>query len=228
MQVDKLSIINAELAGCGENIVTVADNGSPEWNATSAVYEAAIQETIAQHDWTFDTAIATLVRVGNSPDELYTDAMAMPNAALNIVWVRLVEEAASDNSGGAGETPGSSMPVDYKIIGNKICLNLDDFIAEAKYVVDPQTAGTGAWPPLFTKIIRLRVRAAIYRGLKEDDAAADKAEAQADAALQAARTRVDQQQPKRATFNSRAISARFVRRPFVRTPFPWGGTGVPN
>lgn len=216
MQVDKLSIIQSELAILGENQPATADDGSPEWNVCSPAYEAAIQETIQQHNWNFDTQIATLVRVGNSPDDLYHDAMAMPNASLFIVWVQLEE------------FPGARMPADYKIINNQICLNLDGYSAVAKYVVDPQTSGAGNWPALFTKIIRYKVRAAICYGLQEDIESGLKWDAAAETVLQTARTRVDQQNPKRATFNSRAISARFVRRPFIHLPFGWGGTGVPN
>ncbi len=216
MYVDKLSIINDELAELGENPVAVADNGAPEWNVCSPTYEKAIQETIQAHSWDFATNVATLVRVGPSPDDLYADAMAKPNGCLQVIWVRLEE------------SPGVDMPADYKIINNQICLNLDGYSATAKYIVDPQITSTGAWPPLFTKVIRHRVRAAIYRGLQEDPVQADKEEAKAEAVLQMARTRVDQEQPKRATFNSRAISARFVRRPFIHLPFGWGGTGVPN
>lgn len=217
MQVDKLSIIQNECAVLGENPPATADDGSPEWNVCSPEYEAAIQETIQLHDWKFDTQISALVAAGvPSPDDLYADAMAMPNACLQIIWVRLVE------------SPGADFPADYKIINNLICLNLDGYSATAKYMVDPQTSGTGNWPPLFTRIIRHRVRAAIYRGLQEDPEQADKEEAKAEMLLQQARTRVDQQEPKRATFNSRAITARWVRRPFIHLPFGWGGTGVPN
>jgi hypothetical protein len=215
--VDKLSIIQNELAILGDNVPATADDGSPEWNVCSPEYEAAIQETIQLHDWNFDSNTATLVQSATkSPDDLYANAMAMPNACLQIIWVRLQE------------SPGADFPADYKIIDNLICLNLDGYSAIAKYMVDPQTAGTGMWPPLFTRIIRHRVRSAIYRGLHEDPEQADKEEAKVEVLLQQARTRVDQQQPKRATFNSRAITARIVRRPFVRLPFSWGGTGTPN
>jgi hypothetical protein len=216
MNVDKLSIISDQCSILGETPPAAADDGSPEWNCCSPAYEAAIQETIQEHDWSFDTSVATLVRVGASPDDMYSDAMAMPNACLQLIWVRL------------SESPGADMPADYKIIDNNICLNLDAYTATAKYVVDPQTAGTGAWPPLFTKIIRFRINAAICYGLQEDQEAGMKWDAAAAAVLQQARTRVDQQQPKRATFNSRAISARYVRRPFIRTPVGWSGTGTPN
>lgn len=216
MNVNKLSIIADELAEMGENPVAVADDGSPEWNCTSPTYEKAIQETVEAHNWAFDTAIATLVRAGNSPDDLYTDAMAMPANLLSLIWVRL------------SMSPGAEAPVDYKIIGNQICLSLSGFTANAKYTVDPQIAGTGAWPPLFTKIIRLRVKAAIFEGLREDANGARGARAEADAALKSAQFRIDQDNPKRAVFNSRARASRLIRRPYLSTPSPFGGTGTGN
>lgn len=221
MIADKLSIISDQCSELGENPPATADDGSTEWNVCSPAYERAIQETIEQHNWSFETTIATLVRVGPSPDDMYTDAMAMPNACLQLIWVR------------KGEAPfgqGNDFPADYKIIGNQICLNLenDTLQATAQYVLDPQTVGTGPWPPLFTKIIRERVNAAICFGLREDDQAGFAWMKQAEATLQEARTRVDQQQPKRAMFNGRARYARIVRRPWISTPFPWGGTGTPS
>lgn len=216
MNVDKLSIISDQCSLLGENPPATADDGSPEWNVCSPAYETAIQEAIAEHDWSFDTNITTLQRVGASPDDTYDDAMAMPTASLSIVWVRLQQ------------SPGADYQADYKIIGNQICLSLNGFAATCKYVIDPQVAGTGNWPPLFTKIIRTRINAAICFGLKEDEEAGFKWEAAAMAVLQEARTRVDQNQPKRATFNSRAIGARLIRRPYIRFPLSWGGTGSPQ
>jgi hypothetical protein len=64
--------------------------------------------------------------------------------------------------------------------------------------------------------------------LHEDPAQADKEEGKALMALSQAATRSDQNNPKRRTFNSPAISARRVRRPWLKTPFDWGGTSVPS
>lgn len=205
---DKLSVINDALAELGDNLVAVADNGSDEWTTASPAYENAVRETIEAHSWSFDTNVATLVRQNASPDDLYADAMALPMNCLHLIWVRV-----------------NDVPADYKIINNQICLNLNGYVATAKYVVDN---GTGAWPPVFVAIIRARVMAALLSGLHEEYDAALKMRGYADKLLQGAQTRVDQQQPKRATFNSRAVSARLVRRPFVNTPAGWGGTGVPN
>ena len=209
MVVDKLSIINDVLAETGNNLVAVADDGSDEWTVASPAYDKAVENCLQARNWNFDTAIATLVRVGASPDDLFNDAMAMPGNTLHLIWVRV-----------------NDVPADYRIIGNQICLNLNNFIATAKYLVDTQV--TGAWPPDFAETIRRWVMAAVYRGLHEDPQSADIQEKAGMLALTIASTRAAQQDPKRATFNSRAITARIVRHPWIRTPFSWGGTGVPD
>lgn len=206
MSFDKLGIINDVLAETGNNLVAVADDGSDEWTVCSPAYEKAVKSTVEIHNWSFDTNVATLNRVGDSPDDLFNDAYAKPDGALSIEWVRI------------NDAPG-----DYRIINNQICLSSRGYVVTCKFTIDN---GAANWPPLFADIIRLLVRAAVYRGLHEDPGQADKEESKAMAVLQTAMTRVDQDQPKRALFNSRAISARYTRRPFVRTPFPFGGTGV--
>ena len=45
---------------------------------------------------------------------------------------------------------------------------------------------------------------------------------------QRARTRYDQQKPKRAFWNSRITAARRVRRPWPPSPVGWGGSGIPG
>lgn len=209
MIVDKLSIINDVLAETGNNLVAVADDGSDEWTVASPAYDKAVENCLQARNWNFDTAIATLVRVGASPDDLFNDAMSMPANILHLIWVRV-----------------NDVPADYRIIGNQICLNLNNFVATAKYLVDSQN--TAAWPPLFAETLRRWVMAAVYRGLHEDPSAADIQEKMGMVALTQASTRAAQQDPKRATFNSRAKSSRLVRHPWISTPFSWGGTGVPD
>lgn len=206
--VDKLSLIVDELLQTGNDVPATADDGSDEWNVCSAAYEAAVQETIEAHSWTFDTAIAPLVRQGDSPDDLYDDAFAKPNQCLHLIWVRLNDQT-----------------VDYKIINNQICLTAGSYTPTAKYVVDN---GPQNWPAQFSKIIRMRIRSAIYSGLRDDPKTALAYDQQARDALAQARSRLDQEGGKRALFNSRAIAARRVRRPFVNSPAGWSGTDVPN
>lgn len=205
---DKLSIIADELARTGNNVPATADDGSDEWTVCSPAYEAAVKETIEGHSWNFDTQVATLVRQNDSPDEVYDDAYGKPNQSLHLIWVRL-----------------NGAPVDYKIINDQVCLSAGGAVVTAKYVVDQ---GAANWPALFVKIIRARVRAAIYSGLHEDPQTGMAWEKLADGYMADARTRVDQESPKRAPFNSRAVSARFMRRPFIRSPASWGGTDIPD
>jgi hypothetical protein len=205
---DKLSIIADELAQTGDFIPATADDGSDEWNTCSPAYERAVQSVTQAHNWNFETNVVTLNRVGDSPDDMFEDAYAKPNGALSIVWVRV-----------------NGMPANYTIINNQIVLTAAGGIITCKYTID---AGPANWPPMFADIIRLHVRAAIYRGLHEDPAQADREEGKAHLVLLQAQTRVDQDTPKRALFNGRAQSARFVRRPYIRMPPGWGGTGIPS
>jgi hypothetical protein len=108
---DKLSIIADELVITGNTVPQTADDGSDEWNVCSAAYEAAVAETIEAHSWSFDTQISSLVRVGASPDDLFQDAFAKPNACLHLIWVRVNDQT-----------------VDYKIINNHVCLTSNGFI----------------------------------------------------------------------------------------------------
>lgn len=209
---DKLSLINTELAETGNALVAVADDGSDEWTVCSAAYDAAVDLTLERHDWNFGTQIVTLQRTGASPDDVYSDAYARPTGALSIVWVRL-------------QSAGIDQPCDYKIIDGQIVLNSSNLTPICKIVVDP---GVSNWPPVFCKIVRQWVRAAIYRGLQEDARQADVEEGKAERALMEARTRVDQDAPKRAMFNSRVRAARRVRRPWISTPAGWSGTDVPS
>lgn len=208
MAADKLSIIAGELAQTGDNIPAAADNGSDEWTVCSPAYDSAVAETIEGHSWNFDTNITALVRDGDSPDEVYDDAFAKPNACLHLIWVRL-----------DGQT------VDYKIINNQVCLNARGRPVTAKYILDQ---GAANWPALFVKVIAARVRAAIFCGLHEDPQTGLMWEKRADQFLAEARTRVDQESPKRAMFNSRARASRYTRRPFVSSPMAWTGTGDNN
>lgn len=219
MADDKLSIIAAELALTGNNIPSVADDGSDEWNVCSPAYDIAVPLTLSRHSWNFGTQVVTLNRVGDSPDTQFTDAYAMPPACLGLIWVRV------DGAGVESAPAFDDVPVDYKIINNQICLTAEGGSVTAKFEANP---GIQNWPPLFTAVIRLLVRAAIYRGFHEDQTQADREEAKAEAMLSEARTRTDQQQPKRAVFNSRALAARRIRRPTTISPPGWGGTGIPR
>jgi hypothetical protein len=143
MADDKLSLINSQLAETGDAFVAVEDDGSDEWNATSTAYDTGVELTVERGNWNFGTNVATLQRVGASPDVLYDDAFAKPNACLHLIWVRC-----------------NDLPIDYKIINNLVCLSAQGGAVTVEYMVSP---GVQNWPPLFKAVIRLLVRAAIYR-----------------------------------------------------------------
>jgi hypothetical protein len=208
MATDKTSIIQEALALTGNNVPPVADDGSDEWRVGSVAYETAVDGLIEAHSWNFATVVATLVRAGASPDDQFTDAYNRPVASLALVWVR-----------------ANDVPVDYKIIGGQICINATGQVVTCKYVRQPDP---GSWPPMFTDCVRALTMAGIYRGLNEDISAAQSMENRSLQMLQDARTRTDQEQGKRALFNSRLRTSRRVRRPWSNTPRDWGGTGAPS
>lgn len=208
MANDKLSICQTSLSLTGNLVPQMADDGSDEWGVASMAYEAAIDSLIQAHNWNFATTVATLVRAGASPDDQFTDAYNKPADSLALVWVR-----------------SNDVPVDFKIIGNQICINATSTVVTIKYVRIPDN---GVWPPMFVDCVRAQVMAGIYRGLNEDISAAAQMEAQGLRKLQDARTRSDQEQPKRALFTSRLRNARQVRRPWINTPPDFGGTGNPS
>lgn len=202
---DKLDIINDALALTGNAIRAAVDDGSDEWTTASIAYEAAVGWLIQEHNWGFGTAIATATRSGDSPDEAYEDAYAKPSGSFAIVWVKL-----------------NGLPVEYRIIGGQICLTANDGTVTVKYVEQPSP---DSWPPLFVQALRCQVMAGCYRGLNEDVGSANQEEAKAENFLQRARTRTDQEQPKRSLFSSRLRNSRMIRRPWARSPRDFGGIG---
>lgn len=206
--VDKLGIINEALALTGNNLVNVEEDGSDEWNTTSAAYEAALPYAIESGDWKFATTVVTLNRQGTPTDPKFTDAYDKPPGLLHLIWVRLDDQ-----------------PCSYAILDSQIVLSADSGVVTAKYVRAPDTTKV---TPMFAMALRTFVISGIYRGLHEDNAEAEKMWKAGEGFLQLARTRSDQEQPKRAMFNSRIVASRRVRRPWPVTPSGWTGTGNPR
>lgn len=91
-------------------------------------------------------------------------------------------------------------------------------------VLTDSTSGT----PTLILALQSFVMSGIYRGLHEDPAEADKLWMAGEHMLQMARTRHDQQLPKRAFFNSRMAASRRVRRPWPPVSIDsWGGSNTP-
>jgi hypothetical protein len=227
--LDKLSLINSQLALCGDNLVPAADDGSDEWNVGSAAYETAIEYMFDSHDWKQITTVITLNSTGKVPaDDQFDTAYAKPADCIHVIWVRI-----------------NDLPVVYQILNNQIVLNATGVapgvaiptgttpgVATMKYVSSspPGAAGAPAAKMLRTFMTALQrfVMSGIYRGLHEDIGTARGEEQAAMALLAEARRRSDQEQPKRAAFNSRISASRRVRRPYPSVPTGWGGTGSPG
>jgi hypothetical protein len=212
--LDKLSVVNDALGLTGNSLSTVADDGTDEWTTASIGYEAAITYMIDQHDWKFASNIVTLQPLPTPPlDNQFTAAYAKPADCLHVVWVRL-----------------NDLPCVYEIIANQITLgpasiNITGLPVTLKYISQPTPDKV---TPTFMMALRSFVMSAIYRGLHEDPIQADRMWQAGEQFLQSARTRSDQEQPKRAFFNSRMTAARSIRRPWRPTPGGWGGSNGPG
>jgi len=79
--------------------------------------------------------------------------------------------------------------------------------------------------PTLILALQAFVMSGIYRGLHEDMAEADKMWLAGEQMLQRARTRYDQQKPKRQFFNSRITAVRRIRRPWPRIGINYWGSG---
>ena len=90
------------------------------------------------------------------------------------------------------------------------------YVSNAGALTD-STNGT----PTLVLALTMFVRSGIYEGFHEDQAAAEKTWAAGERYLQMARTRYDQQKPKRQFFNSRIGAVRRIRR-------PWPQSGINN
>lgn len=224
--LDKLGLLNQALALSGDNLCNAVEDGSDEWTVGSAAYEAAIEYMLDQHDWKGLTNVVTLNSTGIAPtDDQFDTAYAKPPDCIHVIWVRL-----------------NDLPVVYQILANQIVLNATGVApgqaipagtipgtATLKYVSSTNAnPASGTLTRTFMTALLAFTRAGIYGGLHEDPETEMKFTALGDRLLQQARTRSDQEQPKRAPFNSRISAARRVRRPYPAIPTGWGGTGSPG
>lgn len=220
--VDKLILINRALAQTGDNLVAVADNGSDEWNVCSPTYEDALAAVCEDHGWSWLTDVRTLPPATNVPnDDQYDTAYIMPPDLVHLIWVRVAD-----------------LPSNYDLLNGQLIINArggpnqptppnTPAVVTAKGIFSTN-ADLVNGTPLVVKAMQHFVFSGIYRGLHEDTANADKQFAMGEKILERARTRHDQQKPKRAMFNSRIAAARRIRRPWPVTPTGWGGTGQPG
>jgi hypothetical protein len=190
--LDKLAVIQAALVLCGDTVPPTEDDGSNEWLVGSFAYESAITYMMENGNWNFGSDVLPLNRVGDSPDPLFEDAYAKPASSLHLTWVRI-----------------DDVPADYKIIGNRVCLNAGDGVVTAGFVAQPTMDQV---TPTFAKALECFVRAGIYGGLHEDNGAERELWAKGEAFLMRAKTRSDQEGSRRVLFTSHLRGSRRARR----------------
>lgn len=238
--LSKIDLCNEALALTGDNPIVTLGDGSDEDIVCSAAYEAGMEYMLDNHDWKQLTTVSTLNSTGVAPsDSEFDTAFRKPADCIHVIWVRINE------SGGTG---GSNVPCVYQVLTNQIVVNLFNEppgvppppgtpspVVTMKYVssnVPISGGGTSDVGPFmlrtFMTALRQFVMAGIYRGLHKDLTEARIAEQSAMKLLAEARTRSDQEQPKRAVFNFRITASRRIRRPFPPVPTGWGGTGTPG
>lgn len=206
--IDKLQVIQNACELTGDNVPIVAEDGSEEWAKASVAYEMALPYAIEGGNWKFGTKVVTLTPTGVVPtDTQFDTACAKPPDCLHLIWVML-----------------NAAPVVYQILNNQIVLNAQGQTPITAKIVAAPTMDQVT--PTFATALTSFVMSGIYRGLHENISEADKMWAKAESLLDRAKTRSDQEQPKRAMFNSRLTAARSVRRPWPREPSGWNGTGI--
>lgn len=221
--VGKLELINSALAVTGDNLVNVADDGSDEWNVCSPAYERGLAFMLEDHGWVHATKVnANLTPSATAPkDDQFDTAYGLPSDLLHLIWVRL-----------------DDVPVGYDILAGQLVLNAQGGppppsppvapgTVSIKYVSTDNSDPTAA-TPTFVLALQTFVMSGISRGLHGDAADGDRLFAAAMGILQRAKTRSDQQKPKRALWNSRITASRRVRRPWPPMPPGWGNTGTPG
>ena len=241
--VDELTVINSSLLLTGDNVVAVADNGSDEWNVCSQAYQTALGYIMENHGWGFATVVVTLQPSPTPPQDTDWDtAYPLPPDLVHLIWAKINQNAnnalpmntaqlALYNIMGTPTGPvlvinaqGGPPPPTPPAVPATVTIK---YISNAGALCD-STNGT----PMMIVALQRFIMAGIYRGLHEEVAEADKCEATAMQLLQQARTRYDQQKPKRQVFNSRMRASRRMRRPWPATGTgSWGsgsGSGTPG
>ena len=240
--LDKLGLINSSLALTGDNAVNQADDGSDEWNVCSPAYERGLGYAAESHGWGFAKLVVTLQPSPTPPqDTTWDTAYPIPSDCVHIIWLKTADNAASA-SPPLTFTPTLTL---YDIMGTPtgpvIVCNAQGgppppnppqtpatitlcYISNSGALCDT-TSGT----PTLVLALQSFVQAGIFTGLHEDQAAGMGAWKFGEEMLQRARTRYDQQKPKRQFFNSRMAASRRVRRPWPPTGnYGWGGGEIPG
>lgn len=239
--LSKIDVINSALAASGDNTVAVADDGSDEWNTASPAYDRGLAYAMESHSWGYATLNVVLTPSPTPPQDTDFDtAYPIPTDCIHIIWVKI-----NDLQPNVFNVPRLT---NWKIAGTPtgpvIVINAQGGppppqppVAPAQVTMfyisnsGPLTDSTFGTPTLIVALQEFTM-SGIYRGLHEDMAEGDKMWLAAEQMLQRARTRYDQQKPKRQFFNSRIAASRRIRRPWPAIGINnWGsgsGGGVPG
>jgi len=230
----KLDIIDRALAFTGDNLVATENDGSDEWNTCSPAYDDAIGYLMESHSWGFSMQTIVLNPSPTPPQDADFDtAYPLPPDVVHIVWVKInlnnpnisnAPRLAPYKIAGTPTGPvvvinaqGGPPPPIVPVIPAQITMY---YVSNAGALTD-STFGT----PTMVLALKAFVTSAIYRGLHEDMAEADKMWMAGEQYLQRARTRYDQQLPKRQFFNSRITAVRRIRRPWPQVGINSWGSG---
>lgn len=217
--IGKLELINSALSQSGDNLVAVADDGSPEWTACSPAYERGLAYVCESHPWNWLTDFRTLQPSPTAPtDPRFDTAYDLPPDLVHLIMVRvndgscvwdlLNEQLVVNARGGPPpqSVPGTALPVVIKGIFST-------------------NSSTENATPTVIIVLQMFVMSGIYRGIHKDVGEAGRLFATAMQMLKDAKSRHDMQLPKRAIFISRMTLSRRGRRPGSPT---WPGLGRPG
>jgi hypothetical protein len=234
--IDELSLMNRALALTGNNGINALNDGSDEFAVCSPAYQDALAVLTEQHGWGWATQVRMLQPSPTAPaDTAWDTAYPLPPDLIHLIWVKINQDTSDP------QTAQLSQPTLYDLLNGQLVINAQGgpppptppatpaivTIKGVFNVANDVTAGT----PLFVRTLMTYVMSGIYRGLHQDTTEADKLFAAAQAMSQEARTRHDQQKPKRALLsgNSRIGAARRVRRPWPQVGNDsWSGSGIPS
>lgn len=212
--LSKLELINSALSQTGDRLVSVADDGSVEWQACSPAYERGLAFACESHPWSWLTDMRVLLPSPTKPDDpLYDTGYPIPPDCIHVIAVRMQDR-----------------PCTWELFNNQIVVNAQGGPPPPNPPVTPAVVtmkgifSTNADPVYATPAVILALQSfvwsGIYRSIKKDVAEANTQWKMAHDILKAAKSRHDMQSPKRAIFVSRMTASRRSRRP--GPPLPRG------
>jgi hypothetical protein len=215
---DPFTVINTALIQTGNQPTVAAFDGTDEWLAGWNSYQLWLPYCIEARDWSFQTEIAELTRTGDAATPRFTDQYAFPPNCIHLQTVWRPDMAAMQPIylGWGMVRDGIVQPqIEYRVIGGRIETSAP-FGLTARFLTKP--SGQDNYTATFTIALITFVASSLTAALNEDLGMAEKLQAMAEAMLQKAATRSDQQENRRVAFRSRMIERRRARYA------PWGTT----